>query len=76
PVDPGTAPTRSHFPARAHSAWDDVVAAIDAVVAEARVNSDAARSLFGFARTGCRTEDDVDELAYAFMELGIRLDWA
>ncbi|WP_252342212.1 TniQ family protein [Rhodococcus sp. 14-2483-1-2] len=76
PVDPGTAPTRSHFQARAHSAWDDVVAAIDAAVAEARVNSDAARSLFGFARTGCRTEDDVDELAYAFLELGIRLDWA
>ena len=75
PVDPGTAPTRSRSPVPARSAWDGVIAAIDAAVAAARVDSDAARSLFGFARTGCRTEEDVDELAFAFVELGIRLDW-
>lgn len=75
PVDPGTPPTRSHNPVPARSVWDGVIAAIDAAVAAARVDSDAARSLFGFARTGCRTEEDVDELAYAFVELGIRLDW-
>ncbi|WP_241256830.1 TniQ family protein [Rhodococcus sp. KRD162] len=75
PVGPGTPPTRSRSPVPARSAWDGVIAAIDAAVAAARVDSDAARSLFGFARTGCRTEDDVDELAYAFVELGIRLDW-
>ncbi|WP_230594206.1 TniQ family protein [Rhodococcoides fascians] len=75
PVDPGTAPTRSRSPVPARSAWDGVIAAIDAAVAAARVDSDAARSLFGLARTGCRTEEDIDELAYAFVELGIRLDW-
>lgn len=75
PVDPGTAPTRSRSAVPVRSAWDGVVAAIDAAVVAARVDSDAARSLFGFARTGCRTEGDVDELAYAFVELGIRLDW-
>ena len=75
PVDAGTAPSRSRSQVPARSAWDGVIAAIDAAVAAARVDSDAARSLFGFARTGCRTEDDVDELAYAFVELGIRLDW-
>ncbi len=75
PVDPGAAPTRSRSPVPARSAWDGVIAAIDAAVAAARVDSDAARSLFGVARTGCRTEEDIDELAYAFVELGIRLDW-
>ena len=75
PVDPGTPPTGSRSPVPTRSAWDGVIAAIDAAVAAARVDSDAARSLFGFARTGCRTEEDVDELAYAFVELGIRLDW-
>lgn len=75
PVGPGTAPVKFRSPVPARSAWDRVIAAIDAAVAAARVDSDAARSLFGFARTGCRTEEDVDELAYAFVELGIRLDW-
>ncbi|OZD03460.1 transposase [Rhodococcus sp. 06-235-1A] len=74
PVDAGTPTTRLHGPEPVRSAWDDVQAAIDAVVAEARVNIETATALFGFARTGCRTEEDIDDLAYAFVELGIRLD--
>ncbi|WP_315771892.1 TniQ family protein [Rhodococcoides kroppenstedtii] len=73
PVDPGTAPTRSCFPAREHSAWDGVQDAIDAAVEVARSDIAAAASLFAFLRTGCHTPEGAARLQQVFADLGIRL---
>lgn len=72
-VDPGTAPTRSCFPARERSAWDGVQGAIDAAIEFARGNSAAAASLFAFLHTGCHTPEDTARLEKVFADLHIHL---
>lgn len=74
PADPGTAPTRTHYPAPERSAWEDVQRAIDAAVAAARADIDVAKSLFGLMRMGCRTDNDIADMKKTFAELDIRLE--
>ncbi|MDJ0361026.1 TniQ family protein [Rhodococcus sp. H29-C3] len=73
PVDPGTAPTRSYYPAPERDAWAEVHAAAEAAIAAARVDPTSARSLYNFLRWGCRTARELDETVQLFVDHGIPL---
>ena len=74
PVDPGTAPTRSHNPAPERNRWAEVQAAAEEAVAAARVDPASARSsLYDFLRWGCRTAKELDETVQLFVAHGIPL---
>ncbi|WP_426575407.1 TniQ family protein (plasmid) [Xenorhabdus stockiae] len=55
--------------------WEDAVKAINETVAEARHNSNTARSLFTIASYGRRDPKSLDKLRTLFAELGIPLEF-
>lgn len=73
PVDPGTAPTRSSYPAPERDLWADAHAAAEAAIAAARVDPASASSLYNFLRMGCRTAAELDETVQLFLDHGIPL---
>lgn len=76
PVDPGPAPTRSHYPAPERNARADAHAATEAAIAAARVDPASARSLYNFLQAGCRIAKELDETAQLFADHGIPLTTA
>ncbi len=73
PVDPGTAPTRSSYPAPERDLWADAHAAAEAAIAAARVDPASASSLYNFLLRGCRTAAELDETVQLFLDHGIPL---
>ena len=73
PVDPGTAPMRSSYPAPERDLWADAHAAAEAAIAAARVDAASASSLYNFLRWGCRTAAELDETVQLFLDHGIPL---